>query len=77
MHLRQGNGAITVNRKPIETYFPSDMLKMIVRELGLSALAFTLDNGFITSQSKENIAKVADCLDVDHLFFKPSRAFLA
>jgi small subunit ribosomal protein S9 len=32
VHLREGTGAITVNRKPIETYFPSDMLKMIVRQ---------------------------------------------
>jgi len=32
VHLRQGTGTITVNRKPIETYFPSDMLKMIVRQ---------------------------------------------
>ena len=32
VHLRDGKGSITVNRKPIETYFPSDMLKMIVRE---------------------------------------------
>ena len=32
VYLREGKGAITVNRKPIETYFPSDMLKMIVRQ---------------------------------------------
>ena len=32
VYLREGNGAITVNRKPIDTYFPSDMLKMIVRQ---------------------------------------------
>ena len=32
VHLRDGKGQITVNRKPIETYFPSDMLKMIVRQ---------------------------------------------
>src|SRR3954453_4220539 len=34
------------------------MLKMMVRDLGLSVLAFTLDNGFITEQSKQNIVKV-------------------
>lgn len=32
VHLREGKGGITINRKPIETYFPSDMLKMIVRQ---------------------------------------------
>ena len=32
VHLRDGKGQITVNRKPIETYFPSDMLKMMVRQ---------------------------------------------
>lgn len=52
------------------------MLKMMVRELGLNVLAFTLDNGFITDQSKQNIVKVVDVLQVDHLFFKPARAFM-
>jgi hypothetical protein len=52
------------------------MLKMMVRDLGLNTLAFTLDNGFITGQSKQNIATVVDLLAVDHLFFKPARAFM-
>ena len=52
------------------------MLKMMVRDLGLNVLAFTLDNGFITEQSKQNIRKIADVLAVDHLFFKPARAFM-
>jgi hypothetical protein len=52
------------------------MLKMMVRDLGLNVLAFTLDNGFITEQSKQNIVKVVDMLAVDHLFFKPARAFM-
>jgi hypothetical protein len=52
------------------------MLKMMVRDLGLNVLAFTLDNGFITSQSKQNIVKVVDILAVDHLFFKPAQAFM-
>lgn len=52
------------------------MLKMMVRDLGLSVLAFTLDNGFITAQSKQNIVQVVDLLEVDHLFFKPARAFM-
>ena len=32
VHLREGKGGITVNRKTIETYFPNDMLKMVVRQ---------------------------------------------
>src|SRR6516162_845890 len=52
------------------------MLKMMVRDLGLSVLAFTLDNGFITDQSKENILRVVELLEVDHFFFKPARTFM-
>jgi hypothetical protein len=52
------------------------MLKMMVRDFGLNVLAFTLDNGFITGQSKRNIAAVVDLLGVDHLFFKPARDFM-
>ena len=34
VHLREAKGAatVTVNRKPIDTYFPTDMLKMVVRQ---------------------------------------------
>ena len=32
VYLREGKGGIVVNKKPIETYFPTDMLKMIVRQ---------------------------------------------
>jgi tRNA(Ile)-lysidine synthase TilS/MesJ len=52
------------------------MLQMMVRQFGLSVLAFTLDNGFITEQSKANITKIVDRLHVDHLFFKPARQFM-
>lgn len=31
VHLREGTGTIVVNRKPIETYFPSDLHKMVCR----------------------------------------------
>lgn len=54
----------------------SFMLKWMVEEHGLNVLAFTLDNGFITEQSKSNIIKVVDVLQVDHVFFKPSRDFM-
>ena len=48
------------------------MLKMMVRDMGLNVLAFTLDNGFITDQSKQNILKVVKILQTDHLFFMPA-----
>jgi len=32
VYLREGTGTVTVNRKPIEAYFPNDMLKLIVRQ---------------------------------------------
>ena len=32
VYLRPGSGAITVNRKGIDTYFPNEMLKMIIRQ---------------------------------------------
>jgi len=28
----QGNGKITVNKKPVETYFPREVLRMIIRQ---------------------------------------------
>ena len=37
-------------------------------ELGFRPLAFTLDNGFISPQAKENISRVVKDLDVDHVF---------
>lgn len=37
-------------------------------ELGLKVLAFTLDNGYISEQAKENIRRVVDDLGVDHVF---------
>ncbi len=30
--LTEGNGAITINRRPIEVYFPSSILQFIVRQ---------------------------------------------
>jgi len=44
VYLREGKGGIVVNKKPIETYFPTDMLKMIVRQpLVLTDLADKFD----------------------------------
>jgi len=32
IYLRPGHGAITVNRKTFDEYFPNEMLKMIIRQ---------------------------------------------
>jgi len=37
-------------------------------EMGLKVLAFTLDNGYISEQAKDNIRRVVDELGVDHVF---------
>ncbi len=54
----------------------SYMLLWMKRELGLRVLAFTLDNGFIAREAKENISRMTDALDVAHLYIKPSPAFM-
>jgi amino acid adenylation domain-containing protein/non-ribosomal peptide synthase protein (TIGR01720 family) len=43
------------------------MLYQIV-ELGLNPLVFSLDNGYISDQAKNNIKRVVDSLGVDHIF---------
>lgn len=37
-------------------------------EMGLRVLAFTLDNGFISEEAKENVQRVCRTLGVDHVF---------
>jgi len=32
VYLRPGTGKFTVNKRPFETYFPNDMVKMIIRQ---------------------------------------------
>jgi hypothetical protein len=53
------------------------MLKMMVQDMGLKVLSYTLDNGFITEQSKLNIQKLVDMLGVDHIFYRPSSKFMS
>lgn len=52
------------------------MLKLMTQEWGLRVLAYTLDNGFITEQAKDNIRKVVETLEVDHVFYKPNAEFM-
>ncbi|MEM7530553.1 MAG: amino acid adenylation domain-containing protein [Chloroflexota bacterium] len=37
-------------------------------EMGLKVLSFTLDNGYISEETKVNIRRVVDALGVDHVF---------
>ena len=39
-----------------------------LKEMGLRPLAFTLDNGYISQEAKDNITRVVKELDVDHIF---------
>ncbi len=32
VYLRPGSGSILVNQRPFDSYFPSDMLKMVIRQ---------------------------------------------
>lgn len=46
-------------------------LMVLRREYGLSILALTLDNGFVSPASIENIRNVVENLGVDHVLYKP------
>ncbi len=56
-------------------------MAVLKKEYNLSILAMTLDNGFISPKSLDNIRKVVEGLGVDHILYKPrldilSRIFL-
>lgn len=51
-------------------------LKLAVEKYGLKVLAFTLDNGFISSAAFSNISKVVTRLGVDHIAYRPSYKFM-
>jgi tRNA(Ile)-lysidine synthase TilS/MesJ len=52
-------------------------LAVLKEDYGLNVLAVTLDNGFISGQTFENIRAVVEKLGVDHIFFKPRFDVLA
>jgi len=76
VRLRPGTGVITVNKRPIESYFPSETHRMIVTEpLRLTTLAetydidATMDGGGISGQAgalRLGIARGLLELDEDH-----------
>lgn len=41
-----------------------------LKEMGLSVLAYTLDNSYISEEAKDNIRRVTEALEVDHIFGK-------
>ncbi len=43
-----------------------------LKSMGINALAFTLDNGYISNEAKANIQRVTDDLGVDHVYGKTS-----
>jgi hypothetical protein len=38
---------------------------------GLRVIAFTLDNGFMSLEARENVARTIDALPIDHLYLRP------
>jgi small subunit ribosomal protein S9 len=58
VHLRQGSGQITVNRRTLDEYFPNDVLKMIIKQpLSLTEtgdkfdIVVTVDGGGASGQA--------------------------
>lgn len=46
-------------------------LMVLKEKYGLSTLALTMDNGFISPRTIENIKNVVDNLGIDHIMYKP------
>ncbi len=75
VRIRPGTGTITVNRRPIESYFPSETHRMVVTEpLRLTTMAegydidATIDGGGISGQAgalRLGIARALVGLDAD------------
>jgi len=75
VRIRPGSGAVTVNRRPLDNYFPSETHRMIVTEplrLTTTAEAYdvdaTIDGGGISGQAgalRLGIARALVVLDED------------
>jgi len=46
-------------------------LKVLKEQYGLRTLALTMDNGFISPRTMENIRNVVENLGIDHILYKP------
>lgn len=51
-------------------------LKLLSQDYGLSCLAVTIDNGFLSEKAKNNCQAVTDSLGVDFISMKPTRRFM-
>ena len=49
VYVKPGKGTITVNHKPMETYFPLDIFQYVVKQ----PLLVLEKNGFLTRDSRE------------------------
>ncbi len=70
-----GNGQITVNRKPVDSYFPRETLRMMIRQpleltgmIGKINVAAKVEGGGLTGQAgalKHGISRALTRLDSD------------
>ncbi len=44
----------------------------ILKKMDLNVLAITLDNGFLSEQTNNNIRRVVEHFGIDHIYFKPN-----
>jgi predicted PP-loop superfamily ATPase len=51
-------------------------LKVLRKRFGLTVLALTFNNGFLSPRARDNILKVTSSLDVDHLMISPDHDIL-
>jgi hypothetical protein len=49
---------------------------MLTQNHGLRCLSVTVDNGFLSDMALDNIRRVTDALNVDHLLIKPAFKFM-
>jgi small subunit ribosomal protein S9 len=75
VHLRQGNGQIVINRRPLDQYFPNEVLKMIIKQpLSLTEttdrfdILVTVDGGGASGQAgaiRHGIARALQVYNVE------------
>lgn len=51
------------------------LLWLLTHKYRLKCLAFTVDNGLLSSSAKKNISYAVNKLNVDHLFYRPAPSF--
>ena len=73
--LSNGNGQIVVNNKPLDSYFPRETLRMMIRQpleltgmIGKLNISATVEGGGLTGQAgalRHGISRVLTMLDSD------------